>query len=106
MRLTSSTRVTLDASQTSDPDGDESQFAWIVYPEPSNYTGALPTIENEGQVAASFVAPNLDEAANLHVILAVTDAGQPPLTRYARLVVTCVSVSKVSTRSHQGAAFR
>jgi hypothetical protein len=35
-----------------------------------------------------IVAPTVTEAATFHVILRVTDKGTPPLTRYARTVVT------------------
>jgi hypothetical protein len=39
--------------------------------------------------AASFVVPmpKKDDPDVLHLILAVTDRGQPPLTRYSRQIV-------------------
>jgi hypothetical protein len=83
-------RLTLDAGETSDPDADELDFAWFFYPESSGYSGPLPAIEGASAKAASFSVPIPEEGAKeteLHVILAVTDRGKPPLTRYARQIV-------------------
>jgi hypothetical protein len=46
-------------------------------------------IENADGAEATFVAPEkFGRAGTAHVILAVTDAGSPPLTRYERVIVT------------------
>jgi hypothetical protein len=46
-------------------------------------------IEGADQPQATFVAPaKFGRAGTAHVILAVTDAGSPPLTRYERVIVT------------------
>jgi hypothetical protein len=79
--------VMLDAAATTDPDGDELTFAWFAYPEPGNFRGEPPAIEGANRPKASLAAPPLDPSASLHVILAVTDGGKPPLTRYARVVM-------------------
>jgi hypothetical protein len=83
-------RLTFDAAETSDPDGNELDFAWFFYPESSRYPGPLPVIEGDSAKAASFVVPMQekdDQEVALHLILAVTDRGQPSLTRYARQIV-------------------
>jgi len=81
-------KVQLDAIGSSDPDHDRLQFAWIIYPEIGNYRGPLPTLDGAATAQAAFVAPDVDSAQAVHLILAVTDQGTPPLTRYRRVIVT------------------
>ena len=80
-------RVTLDASASTDPDGDELTFEWIVYPEAGGRTGDVPAIDDAKSAQASLVAPASDQPASLHLILTVTDSGTPPLARYARVIL-------------------
>jgi hypothetical protein len=79
--------VRLDASSSTDPDNDRLVFGWRFYPEAGTYRG--PTIELvEGEKAVSFRAPVVEKAETIHVLLMLTDAGEPALTRYARCVLT------------------
>ena len=82
------TKVRLEARESTDPDLDRLQFAWMFYPEAGNYRGPLPTLNSAASAQASFVAPNVDSSQTIHLILEVTDQGTPPLTRYRRLIVT------------------
>jgi hypothetical protein len=79
--------VGLDGSESRDPDGGRLKFRWIFYPEAGSYRGDLPQLKGADEAAASFIAPNVEEPATLHLILIATDAGQPPLTRYQRVIV-------------------
>jgi len=86
-RVRSGAPVRLDASGSRDPDGQALQYEWIYYPEPGEYRGAPISIRDAASPCASFVAPEVDAPATVHVILAVTDSGSPPLTRYRRVIV-------------------
>jgi hypothetical protein len=87
-------RVTLSAKGSNDPDGNGLTYEWIYYGEPGTLalsngrTGAPLTIENAKQAEAWFTAPKVDKPETMHIILAVTDQGAPPLTRYRRVIVT------------------
>ena len=92
-------RVELSAEDTMDPDGDPLVFEWFYYPEPgtlamSNARSGQPLkIENADKAGAWFTAPGAPtyrvfRYGTMHIILAVTDRGTPPLTRYARVIVT------------------
>lgn len=81
-------RMTVDGSDSRDPDGDRLRFEWTWYPEAGTYRG--PAIELEpaaGGARVAFTAPAVDAACTAHLLLTVTDDGSPPLTRYRRLVV-------------------
>ena len=95
LRVKPGGRLELSAAGTSDPDGDTLSYRWQHYPEPGTFTfssgrSARPLkIEGADQQQATFVAPDkFGRAGTAHVILAVTDSGSPPLTRYERVIVT------------------
>ena len=80
-------RVELDGSGSRDPDGDGLALRWFAYPEAGTFAGTI-SIEGADSPTASFVAPAVSSARTVHVLLAVTDRGAPPLARYRRIVVT------------------
>jgi hypothetical protein len=77
----------LTAAGTTDPDGDGLSYSWYVYPEAGTYAGKA-TIADSASSAATLHVPADAAGRTLHVILEVTDGGEPALTRYRRLVVT------------------
>jgi hypothetical protein len=71
-----------------DPDGDALSIRWWQYGEVDTYAGDI-VIRDPGSAAASFAVPEDARLGDtMHVILEVTDAGTPALTRYRRVVVT------------------
>jgi Cellulose-binding Sde182, nucleoside hydrolase-like domain/Cellulose-binding protein Sde0182, C-terminal domain len=80
-------QVQLNGAAT-DPDGDAVSFRWWQYTDVDTYPGEV-MIANASSQHASFTVPQ-DAAAGqtIHIILEVTDAGAPPLTRYQRVVFT------------------
>ncbi len=94
LTVKSGERVNLSAEGSSDPDGHALVYEWFYYGEPgtlllsSGRTGAPLRIDGATSITASFTAPAVTKAETMHIVLAVTDQGAPPLTRYQRMLVT------------------
>lgn len=80
--------VRLDARPSTDPDGNRLNYNWWHYREAGTYRGQIEILHSD-QPTASFVVPrDATEGDTIHVICQVTDSGEPPLTRYRRVIVT------------------
>jgi hypothetical protein len=77
-------RVVLDGSASTDPDKNTLSFSWWQYYEADNATTKL-AVKNNTVKSASFIVPN-EPGKQLHVILQVTDNGEPMLTSYKRII--------------------
>ncbi len=84
--------IRLSAAESSDPDGDALAFDWAAYPEVSTHRGVIAS-QAEGSVLV-FEAPPVTAPETIHWIVAVTDRGSPPLTRYQRIVCTVLPRSR------------
>ncbi|CAN5896836.1 hypothetical protein BH23PLA1_BH23PLA1_04110 [soil metagenome] len=79
-------RIRLDASGSSDPDGDDLLFRWYVYPQ----TAELPegkVIEGEDSPLATIEIPANSTASVIPIVLEVEDSGSPPLVSYRRVLI-------------------
>ena len=87
--------VTLSAEGSTDPDGDALSYSWFVYNEAGSFvtsqgtTGAPVRIEGADTAIARLTVPDsrLFRLGDMQVVLAVTDQGSPPITRYRRVVI-------------------
>jgi len=77
----------LDASGSTDPDGDNLSFLWFNYPEAGSYKKMIKIDGAENAHGAYVVAPEVEKKETVHIILKVTDKGTPPLSRYKRVIV-------------------
>lgn len=79
--------ITLDASGTTDPDGDSLSYHWFQYKEAGTVQATI-RFGAENQMRTTVLAPDVDQPETVHFILRVTDKGTPALTRYKRVIVT------------------
>jgi len=77
--------VKLDASKTTDPDGDTLSYKWWVQPEAGSCTGTVE-IRNRISNQALIEIPEDSAGKAFHVICEVRDDGVPNLTSYRRII--------------------
>jgi Cellulose-binding Sde182, nucleoside hydrolase-like domain/Cellulose-binding protein Sde0182, C-terminal domain len=78
--------VTLSCAGSKDPDGNNLERTWFVYPEAGSYRGAVLLSSQSGETT-SLVAPPVGKPETIHVILQLRDDGVPALYSYRRAVV-------------------
>lgn len=79
---------TLDAFESSDPDGDSLSFHWFNYQEAGTYTKNIEANGPNNVHITHFTAPKVEKEETVHFILKLTDKGEPPLSSYKRVLVT------------------
>jgi hypothetical protein len=78
--------VVLDATASTDPDGDGLAFEWGVYPA---LPAGSPGVKIEGRDTSRprvVIGPE-SAGQTIPLLLAVTDRGRPKLTRYGRVLI-------------------
>jgi Protein of unknown function (DUF1593) len=107
MDITVGQSITLDASQSFDPDGQVLHFHWFHYAEAGSADGNIGTVSLTG-AETSRVTVKIESACHTnwlpmmpcrgngvaHMILAVTDEGSPRLTSYRRVILHIRAVPK------------
>lgn len=78
--------VTLDASASHDPDGDNLKFSWWVLSEAGTSSREI-TISGGDSSQATVAVPSDAAGKTVHVICEVTDDGTPQLTSYRRIIL-------------------
>lgn len=86
LKTTPGEKVKLSATGSSDPDGDRLAFRWFVYSEAGTYSKDVP-LGDATTEATSLTVPADAMGKTIHVVLEVTDGGEPALTRYRRVVI-------------------
>ena len=89
-------RVDLSVEGSSDPDANQLSYKWFYYPEVGTFnfssarSGNPLKIEDADKAKAWFIVPKTERKGTMHIIVAVTDNGQPALTRYERIIVNVI----------------
>lgn len=78
--------ITVSASDTYDPDGDDLTFKWWQYQETDTYSGNV-TLTANGHTCQVFIPSNAKKGDNIHLMVEVTDDGDPELRSYKRVIV-------------------
>lgn len=77
----------LDASGSTDPDGDKLSFNWYFYKNASTYNGQfLP--DNSSNSILNLNVPTDLGSGEIHIVLEVRDSGTPSLVSYRRVILS------------------
>ncbi len=84
--ITSGKKITIKASKTKDPDKDVLSFKWSQYKEAGSCVAEVE-LQNADSNKVSFIAPEVNKPETIHIILEVSDNGNPVLKSYQRIII-------------------
>ncbi|MDO1447926.1 DUF1593 domain-containing protein [Rhodocytophaga aerolata] len=79
--------VNLNASSSTDPDGNKLSFKWYQYKTHNSYTGDI-SLANPAAALQTVTLPQDIGDKSLHLILEVHDNGTPSLVTYRRILLS------------------
>lgn len=79
-------RITLNASKSYDPDGDEIEIKWHFLPECSDPILETPVIETD-KTTAHVTLPVHSKGKQIHILCEITDHGDFNLKSYRRVII-------------------
>ncbi len=85
--ITSLDSIKISAERSIDPDNNLLNYNWFVYYEAGSTFVPGQLIISENKREATFKAPAVMKPETYHLILALTDNGEPALTRYRRIII-------------------
>jgi hypothetical protein len=78
--------ITLDASASTDADGDTLSFKWFRYTEADSYPKEIQ-LSGLSDPVLELTIPDDLEGNNIHLVLEVSDSGTPSLLTYRRIIL-------------------
>lgn len=85
-RVRAGDRIAIDATGSTDPDGDGLRFLWEADRAATGVRGEGLGIESPRSPRTFVRVPDDAIGQSLHLLLSCSDEGDPPLTRYVRLI--------------------
>ncbi len=79
--------ITLSVSEINDPDGDALKYHWWYYPDLKTCKGQIELHQVNQQTCELSIPKGEHSNGIIHIICDVTDNGNPPLTRYQRMII-------------------
>lgn len=76
--------ITVDASESFDPDKDKIVFNWWLYHEASS---SVAIIKDSEKSKVKVIVPDIAPPGDVHLILEVKDNGDPALISYRRVII-------------------
>ncbi|QEG21606.1 DUF1593 domain-containing protein [Mariniblastus fucicola] len=93
-------KVTLNASATTDPDGDELRFKWWVQGDAGDYSGKVE-LSGSDTHEVTVEVPAAAAGRSFHVICEVTDNGTHNLSSYRRVIFQATGETVAGVASAQ-----